>query len=150
MPLFFLFFVLLLSLLSCFLSFCPLCLCCLLLVLLHCLCGSLGVVVVSFSLSDVQTRRKGAKCFCVLSCSVVGCFIWSRLYIPRTRQVSARLYRNRVLEKGNPTACSKLFCARLCSYLCSSRFVFLLFSYLVRLVGFCFLSPFRLLFRFNP
>ena len=88
--------------------------------------------------------KKGAPCWCVLSWCVVGCFIWLLLCIPRTRQVSARLYRNKVLEKGNLIECSKLFCARLCSYLCSSKFVFLLFSYLVLLVGSCFLSPFRL------
>ena len=38
--------------------------------------GSLGVVVVSFSLSDICAKRKGAKCLpCVLSCPVVGLFI---------------------------------------------------------------------------
>ena len=104
---------------------------------------SLWVVVVSFSLTDVCAKRKGAKCFCVLSCPAVCCFIWLLLYIPRTRLVSARLYRNRVLEKGNLTECSKLFCARLCSCLCSSKFVLFLFSYLLPLVGSCFLSPFR-------
>ena len=37
----------------------------------------LGCVVgVSFSLRMLATKRKGAKCFCVLSCPVVGCFIW--------------------------------------------------------------------------
>ena len=104
---------------------------------------SLWVVVVSFSLTDVCAKRKGAKCFCVLSCPAVCCFIWLLLYIPRTRLVSARLYRNRVLEKGNLTECSKLFCARLYSYLCSSKFVLFLFSYLLPLVGSYFLSPFR-------
>lgn len=106
---------------------------------------SLWVVVVSFSLTDVCAKRKGAKCFCVLSCLAVCCFIWLLLYIPRTRLVSARLYRNKVLEKGNLTECSKLFCARLCSCLCSSKFVLFLFSYLLPLVGSYFLFPFRLL-----
>lgn len=120
---------------------------------------SLWVVVVSFSLTDVCAKREGAIP-CVLSCPVVGCFIWLLLYIPRTRQVSTRLYRNKVLEKGNLTECSKLFCARLCSCLCSSKFVLFLFSYLLPLVGSYFLSPFRLLCciwnykticsRFNP
>ena len=87
--------------------------------------------------------KKGAPCWCVLSSCVVGCFIWLRLYIPRTRQVSARLYRNKVLEKGNRIECSKLFGARHCSYLCSSKFVFLLFPYLFLLVGSYFLFPFR-------
>lgn len=81
---------------------------------------------------------------CVLARPVVGCFIWLRLYIPRTRQMSARLYRNRVLEKGNLIECSKLFRACLCSCLCSSKFVFLLFPYLFLLVGSYFLYPFRL------
>ena len=89
-------------------------------------------------------RKERAQFSCVLSCPAVGCFIWLLLCIPRTRQVSARLYRNKVLEKGNLIECSKLFCARLCSYLCSSKFVFLLFSYLVILVGSYFLSPFGL------
>lgn len=130
-----------------------LCLCCPRLVLLPALfvLVSLWVFVFFFSLSD-YTQKERARRFipCVLSSCVVGCFIWLRLYIPHIRQVSARLYRNKVLEKGNRIECSKLFCARLCSCLCSSRFVFLLFSYLVRLVGSCFLSPFRLLFGFNP
>ena len=41
-------------------------------VLLHCLCGSLGVVVVSFSLSD-STQKERAQRFvpCVLACPVV-------------------------------------------------------------------------------
>ena len=108
-------------------------------------CLSLWVVV-SFSLTD-YTQKERAQRFvpCVLSCPIVGCFIWLRLYTPRTRQVSARLYRNKVLEKGNLNECSKLFCARLCSYLYSSKFVLFLFSYLLRLVGSYFLSPFRLL-----
>ena len=93
----------------------------------------------------LYAKRKGAKVLpCVLACLVVGCFIWLLLCIPRTRQVSARLYRNKVLEKGNLIECSKLFCARLCSYLCSSKFVFLLFSYLFPLVGSYFLFPFGL------
>ena len=87
-------------------------------------------------------KRKGAPCWCVLASWVVGCFILLLLYIPRTRLVSARLYRNRVLEKGNLTECSKLFCARLYSYLCSSKFVLFLFSYLLPLVGSYFLFPF--------
>lgn len=44
------------------------------LVLLFCL--SCFGFVVSFSLSDVQTKRKGAKCFCVLSCPVVVCCLF--------------------------------------------------------------------------
>ena len=48
------------------------------LVLLPCLASVLGFpsvgVIVSFSLSDVYAKRKGAKCFCVLSCPVVGLF----------------------------------------------------------------------------
>ena len=45
-------------------------------VLLHCLCGSLGVVVVSFSLA-VYTQKR-AQFSCVLSCPVVCllCEIW--------------------------------------------------------------------------
>ena len=128
--------------------FSGLCLCYSLLVLFACFvcpCGLVDFVVVSFSLSDICAKRKGAKCLpCVLSCPVVGCIILLLLYIPRIRQVSARLYRNKVLEKGNLTECSKLFCARPCSCLCSSRFVFLLFSYLLLLVGSYFLFPFRL------
>ena len=58
--------------------------------------------------------------------------------------MSVRLCRNKVLEKGNLIECSKLFRARLSSYLCSSKFVFLLFSYLLLLVGSCFPFPFRL------
>ena len=131
---------------ACFLSFtlfalfwlsfaCPLVLSCLFL----CLCG----LCVFFFPCGLCAKRKGAKVFpCVLSSCVVGCFIWLLLCIPRTRQVSARLYRNKVLKKGNLIECSKLFCARLCFYLCSSKFVFLLFSYLLRLVGSCFLFPF--------
>ena len=42
-------------------------------VLLHCLCGSLGVVVVSFSLA-VYTQKR-AQFSCVLSWCVVGLFI---------------------------------------------------------------------------
>ena len=99
-------------------------------------------VCVFFFPCGIYAKRKGAPCWCVLSCPAVGCFIWLLLCIPRTRQVSARLYRNKVLGKGNLIECSKLFCARLCSYLYSSRFVFLLFSYLFLLVGSCFLSPF--------
>ena len=138
------FFFLLLSL--CLLFFYALCLLCfgcpLVLSLLSlCPCGSLCVGGVAFSLSDVQTKRKGANA-CVLSCPAVGCFIWLRLCIPRTRQVSARLYRNKVLEKGNLIECSKLFCARLCSYLCSSKFVLFLFAYLFLLFGSYFLFPF--------
>ena len=129
-------------------AFCPspclLCYGCLLLVLLSCLflcpCGFCRCFLFP---CGIYAKRKGAKgCPCVLACLVVGCFIWLLLCIPRTRQVSARLYRNKVLEKDNLIECSKLFCARLCSYLCSSKFVFLLFSYLGLLVGSCFLSPF--------
>ena len=113
---------------------CPLVLSCLFLCLCCCFFFPYGL----------HAKRKGAKgCPCVLACLVVGCFIWLLLCTPRTRQVSARLYRNKVLEKGNLIECSKLFCARLCSYLCSSKFVFLLFPYLVLLVGSYFLSPFR-------
>lgn len=89
-----------------------------------------------------QKERTQSVVPCVLSCPVVCCFIWLLLYIPRTRQVSTRLYRNKVLEKGNLTECSKLFCARLCSCLCSSKFVLFLFSYLLPLVGSYFLFPF--------
>ena len=42
-------------------------------VLLHCLCGSLGVVVVSFSLTD-YTQKERAQVLCVLSCPVVGLY----------------------------------------------------------------------------
>ena len=101
-----------------------------------CPCG----VCVFFFPFGLYAKRKGAPCWCVLACPVVGCFIWLLLYTPRTLQMSARLYRNKVLEKGNLTECSKLFCARLCSYLCSSKS----FSYLFLLVGFCFLSPFQI------
>ena len=57
------------------------------------------VVVVSFSLSDYTDKKKGRKGFapCVLLCPVVGCFIWLLLCTPRTRQVSDRLCRNKVL-----------------------------------------------------
>ena len=138
------------------LSFCPLCSCFYLfscfprLVLLD---AWLLILVLSFLFvgcccflfpCGCMGKRKGAPCWCVLASWVVGCFIWLLLYIPRTRQVSTRLYRNKVLEKGNLTECSKLFCARLYSYLCSSKFVLFLFSYLLPLVGSCFLSPFRL------
>ena len=110
---------------------------------LGCLCFLLWVCCwVFFFPFGLYAKRKGAPCWCVLSSCVVGCFIWLLLCIPRTRQVSARLYRNKVSEKGNLIECSKLFCARLCSYLCSSKFVFLLFSYLVLLVGSYFLFPF--------
>ena len=113
---------------------------------LVCFCVLVALVVVSFSLTD-YTQKERAQRFCplrpLLSC-VVGCFIWLLLCIPRIRQVSARLYRNKVLEKGNLIEYSKLFCVRPCSYLCSSKFVFLLFSYLFLLVGSYFLSPFRL------
>ena len=91
----------------------------------------------------LYAKREGAPCWCVLSCPVVCCFIWLRLCIPRTRQVSARLYRNKVLEKGNLNGCSKLSCVLQCSCLCSSKLVFLLFSYLFFLVGSYFLSSFR-------
>ena len=128
------------------LSFCPLCSCFLCLSSCPLLVLSLSLwVVVSFSPSDYAQKRKDAPCWCVLARPVVCCFIWLLLYIPRTRQVSARLYRNKVLEKGNLTECSKLFCARLYSYLCSSKFVLFLFSYLLPLVGSYFLFPFRLL-----
>ena len=120
-----------------------LCACFALLVLLSCLVCSCGLCCCFFFPFGLYAKRKGAKgCPCVLACLVVGCFIWLLLCIPRTRQVSARLYRNKVLEKGNLIECSKLFCARLCSYLCSSKFVFLLFSFLFLLVGSYFLSPF--------
>ena len=79
-------------------------------------------------------KRQGAIP-CVLSSWVVGCLIWSLLCIPRTRLGLIRQYRNEVLEKGNLNGCSKLSCVLQCSYLCSSRFVFLLFSYLFLLVG---------------
>ena len=99
----------------------------------------------------LHAKRKGAKCFpCVLFCSVVGCFIWLLLCIPRTLQVSARLYRNKVLEKGNLNECSKLSCALLCSYLYSSKFVLFLFSYRLRLFGSCFLFPFRFICLVPP
>ena len=130
--------------LSLFLSSCP----CLSVLDVFCLSSCLGFplllcLCVFFFPIGLHAKRKGAKGFpCVLSCPVVGCFIWLLLCIPRTRQVSAHLYRNKVLEKGNPIECSKLFCARLCSYLCSSKFVFLLFSFLFLLVGSYFLSPF--------
>ena len=117
---------------------------------LGCLASDLGLV---FSLCGLllflfplrmyaQKERAQSVVLCVLSCPVVCCFIWLLLYIPRTRLVSARLYRNKVLEKGNLTECSKLFCARLCSCLCSSKFVLFLFSYLLPLVGSYFLFPF--------
>ena len=61
-------------------AFCPspclLCSGCLLLVLLHCLCGSLGVVVVSFSLSDYTQKERARRFFpCVLSCPIVGLLV---------------------------------------------------------------------------
>ena len=88
-------------------------------------------------------KKKGRKGLSLASSLVLlcACFIWLLLCIPRTRQVSARLYRNKVLEKGNLIECSKLFCALRCSCLYSSKFVFLLFPYLFLLVGSCFLSP---------
>ena len=60
---------------------------------------ALVVFVVSFSLSDYTDKKKGRKGFapCVLLCPVVGCFIWLLLCTPRTRQVSDRLCRNKVL-----------------------------------------------------
>ena len=58
-----------------FTCFCPspclLCSGCLLLVLLHCLCGSLGVVVVSFSLTD-YTQKERTQRFCPL-CPLLSC-----------------------------------------------------------------------------
>ena len=42
------------------------------------LCGlafGVGWVVVSFSLTDDHTKRKGAPCWCVLACPVVG-LLW--------------------------------------------------------------------------
>lgn len=107
-------------------------------VILHCLCCFLF----PFGLY-AQKERAQSVVPCVLACPVVGCFILLLLCIPRTRQGSARQYHNKVLEKGNLIECSKLFCARLCSCLCSSKFVLFLFSYLFLLVGSCFLSPFR-------
>ena len=63
-------FLLLLLCLPPFMLVVLLCSGCLLLVLLHCLCGSLGVVVVSFSLSDYtqkeRARRVGASSLRVL------------------------------------------------------------------------------------
>ena len=91
----------------------------------------------------ICAKRKGAPCWCVLSCPVVGCLIWSLLCTPRTRLGSIRQYRNKVLEIDNLIGCSKLFCARLCFCLCNSKSVLFLFSYLFLLVGSCFLSPFR-------
>ena len=114
--------------------------------LVLCLSLSLCGLLLLFPLRMyAQKERTQSVVPCVLSCPAVCCFIWLLLYIPRTRQVSTRLYRNKVLEKGNLTECSKLFCARLCSCLCSSKFVLFLFSYLLPLVGSYFLSPFRLL-----
>ena len=135
------FLVLLLLCLPYFLSFSlSLCCCCPLLVL------SLWLVV-SFSLS-VYTQKERAQSVipCVLASCVVGCFILLLLCIPRIHRVSARLYRNKVLRKGNLTECSKLFCARLCSCLCNSKFVFLLFPYILLLVGSYFLFPFGYMF----
>ena len=96
-----------------------------------CSCVLVGFCVFFFPYG-LYAKRKGAPCWCVLSCPVVGCFIWLLLYIPRTRQGSIRQCRNKVLEKGNLNECSKLSCVLQCSYLYSSRLVFLLFSYLVR------------------
>ena len=49
-----------------------LCLCCPLLVFFACLvCFCVLVGVVSFSLTDYTQKRKGAPCWCVLSCPVV-------------------------------------------------------------------------------
>ena len=77
----------------------------------------LGCVCVFFFPFGLYAKRKGARVLpCVLACLVVGCFIWLLLCIPCTRQVSAHLYRNKVLEKGNPIECSKLFCARMSTY----------------------------------
>ena len=129
-------------LLLCLPFFLPLCSCFLCLSSCPLLVLSLFVGCCFFFPYGICAKRKGAIP-CVLSCPVVCCFIWLLLYIPRTRQVSTRLYRNKVLEKGNLTECSKLFCARLCSCLCSSKFVLFLFSYLLPLVGSYFLSPFR-------
>ena len=138
-----LYFVLyLVLLLLCLPFFLPLCSCFLCLSSCPLLVLSLFVGCCFFFPYGICAKRKGAKCFCVLSCPAVCCFIWLLLYIPRTLQVSARLYRNKVLEKGNLTECSKLFCARLCSCLCSSKFVLFLFSYLLPLVGSYFLFPF--------
>ena len=134
------------SFLSSFLSFCTCFHClsyCPLLVLSLCLLSLCGLLLFPFPLRMyAQKERTQSVVPCVLSCPVVCCFIWLLLYIPRTRQVSTRLYRNKVLEKGNLTECSKLFCARLCSCLCSSKFVLFLFSYLLPLVGSYFLFPF--------
>ena len=142
-----------LSFCSCFpcLSSCPLCLPCLF------LCPCVSLLLFPFPYRTIR-KKKGRKGLSLASSLVLlcACFIWLLLCIPRTRQVSARLYRNKVLEKGNLIECSKLFCARLCSYLCSSKFVFLLFPYLLLLVGSYFLFPFGgvlaiiLLLQFDP
>ena len=55
-------------------------------VILLCLCGSLGVVVVSFSLSDEYAKRKGAIP-CVLSCPVVGCGLVMQNRVFRSRKI---------------------------------------------------------------
>ena len=117
-----------------------------LLVLLHCLSFPALSLCFLFPLRTTR-KKKGRKGFapCVLSSCVVGCFILLPLCIPRIRLVSARLHRNKVLEKGNLNGCSKLFCARRCSCLYNSKFVLFLFPYLFLLVGSYFLSPFRLL-----
>ena len=70
LPPFFLFFLFFAFLFISLPAFCPspclLCSGCLLLVLLSCLSFP-ALFVVSFSLADVQTKRKGALCWCVLS-----------------------------------------------------------------------------------
>ena len=63
-------FLLLLLCLPPFMLVVLLCSGCLLLILLHCLCGSLGVVVVSFSLSD-YTQKERAQGFCLASSLVL-------------------------------------------------------------------------------
>lgn len=107
------------------------------------LCGLFLGLLFLFPFRTIR-KKKGRSVLVrpLLSCCCVA-VIWLRLCIPRTRPVSARLYRNKVLEKGNPNECSKLFCALRCSCLCSSKFVFLLFSFLLLLVGSYFLFPFR-------
>ena len=70
-------FLLLLLCLPPFMLVVLLCSGCLSFVLLHCLCGSLGVVVVSFSLTD-YTQKERAQRFCPLCpllSRVVGLFI---------------------------------------------------------------------------
>ena len=94
-------FVLFCPLLSSFLSFCS-CVCLSFYLfapaffvcpLVLCLSSLSLWVVVSFSLSDYAQKRKGAPCWCVLSCPVVGCGFVMQNMASRSRKIRNRWSR---------------------------------------------------------